>query len=358
MKIHIMIDKRRLEASISWISEWLPSVSHMIEIAVFYSFLIGVKEPSIHDRDSEMVGIRFSSIEGSEIFTRHPFIDEDGTCKSDSVYRSNIDSKMIHRLRKYLLTPLYQVWFIWIGNFRILVDLEIFRTISYLLDYESSWWLVLKDLSSMSSSIWWPFVPIITSIEYREGTMCWVKKFEILYEECWNLDPSLRFLCDSHRSPENNSMMHPECPEIFSRRLSISLLDDHTINIPDDPRSTQKFITRAKPMKNETFMFLIVVKKYLRTCSIVAEVFWNVFSIESLHFLWGRPDYQNDKIRYSQCYNSWHTRLIVDGEIPMEWYVLRSFQHTLYREHTNNNSDRSPLYSWGLTSCLVQYRGV
>ena len=304
MEIHIMIDKRGLELCISSISSGLPPISHMIEIAIFYSFLIGVKEPSIHDRDSEMVGIRFSSIERSEIFTRHPFIDEDGTCKGDSVYRSNIDSEMLHRLRKYLLTPLYQVWLIGIGNARILVDLEVFRTISYLLDHESSWWLVLKDLSSMSSSIWWPFVPIISSIEYREGTMCWVKKFEILYEECWNLDPSLRLLCDSHRSPENNSMMHPECPEIFSRRLSISLLDDHTIDISDDPRSTQECITRAKSMKNETFMVLIVVKKYLRTCSIVAEVFWNVLSEKGLHFWWGHPDYQNDKIRYSQCYNS------------------------------------------------------
>ena len=304
MEIDIMIGNRRLELCISSISSRLPPISHVIEVTVFYSFFVWVKEPSIHDRDSEMVGIRFSSIERSEIFTRHSFIDEDGTSKGDSVYRSNIDSEMIHRLRKYLLTPLYQVWLIGIGDARILVDLEVFRTISYLLDHESSWWLVLKDLSSMSSSIWWPFVPIISSIEYREGTMCWVKKFEILYEECWNLDPSLRLLCDSHRSPENNSMMHPECPEIFSRRLSISLLDDHAIDIPDDLRSTQKFITRAKPMKNEMFMFLIVVKKYLRTCSIVAEVFWNVLSEKGLHFWWGHPDYQNDKIRYSQCYNS------------------------------------------------------
>ena len=304
MEIDIMIGNRRLELCISSISSRLPPISHVIEVTVFYSFFVWVKEPSIHNRDSEMVGIRFSSIERSEIFTRHSFIDEDGTSKGDSVYRSNIDSEMIHRLRKYLLTPLYQVWLIGIGDARILVDLEVFRTISYLLDHESSWWLVLKDLSSMSSSIWWPFVPIISSIEYREGTMCWVKKFEILYEECWNLDPSLRLLCDSHRSPENNSMMHPECPEIFSRRLSISLLDDHAIDIPDDLRSTQKFITRAKPMKNEMFMFLIVVKKYLRTCSIVAEVFWNVLSEKGLHFWWGHPDYQNDKIRYSQCYNS------------------------------------------------------
>lgn len=137
----------------------------------------------------------------------------------------------------------------------------------------------------MSSSIRRPFAPIISSIQYREGTVCRVKKLKILYEKCRDLDPSLRFLENTHRSPEDDSMMNSECSEIFIRRLSIDLLDNHTVDIPYDFPCTQKLISPSSSVNQETLIFLIVVKKYLRTRSIIAEVFGNVLSKYCFHFL-------------------------------------------------------------------------
>lgn len=85
MKIHIIVRYRRLELRISSIPERLPAITHVIEVTVFYSFFVGVKHPSIHHCNSEMIWMSVCMVKRDPILARRPLIDEEGSCKGLSI---------------------------------------------------------------------------------------------------------------------------------------------------------------------------------------------------------------------------------------------------------------------------------
>ncbi len=283
MEIDVMIRNRFLEFRISCIPPWLESISHMVEVTVLYSFLVWVKKPSIHDRDPEMVWMRLPRIERSEVLTRRPLIDKYCTRERNTVDRSHIDTKISHRLCKCSLAPLEKISLMWIRYDSLRIYLEVFLPIHISIDRESSRYLKFEYFPPMSSGTRWPLYPIISSVKEREGAPSRVEIFIILYEKSRNSEPSFWPFYYSHRSPEYDPMIHPERPNDLWCRLSVDLLSDDRVYIPEYLSRSDEFISFPDTMEDESRIALIILIKYPRTGTIVAVVFGNFWTVYGFH---------------------------------------------------------------------------
>ena len=278
MEIDVMIRNRFLEFRISSIALWLPAIPYMIEVTVFYSFLVGVKKPPIHESNPKMVGMRLLRIEGGKVLTRDSNIDEYRSSKRNSIHGSDIDSKPIFGDGEIFLTPLGQKPFMGIWNFGFFIDFEILTKVIDEFDREFSRHLKLEYFPPMSSSTGWPLLPVVWGIEHGEGAPRWMKEFKILDNELGYWNPSFRSIHDSHWSPEYNSMVDPYRPEQFRSWLNIDLLCDHRISISENTTCSEKSMSIINSMKQESWILLIVVMKHLRSCTIIGKISWNVRS--------------------------------------------------------------------------------
>lgn len=147
-----------------------------------------------------------------------------------------------------------------------------------------------------------PLVPIISSVKYWEGTVSRMKVFIILQENPRKPEPSTWPLHASHRSPEYDSMLDSELCEHTDFWFDIDLLDDHTIErAPKDPTSPKKLISRTEAMNHELGIFLIIIKPYPRTRSVVAIISRNERTKKSFQgvLFWGKKYFYAKKCQYS-----------------------------------------------------------
>jgi hypothetical protein len=151
VKVDITISNRFLELGIPTISWRLEGISHMIEITVFYRFCIGVKKPTIHHSDTEMVGMRFPGIERSEVLTRHSFIDEYCSREWNIINIRYIDMDILFSSGEIFLTPADEIGFVWIRDSYPSIDIDIGLDIIYLLYSDFSYSDIFESFSPMSS---------------------------------------------------------------------------------------------------------------------------------------------------------------------------------------------------------------
>lgn len=110
-----------------------------------------------------------------------------------------------------------------------------------------------------------------------------VKQLIVLYEKPWDGEPSSGFLHNSHRSPEYDAMSDSQFGEHLTSRLSIDLLSNDAIDIPDDLPRSDKFISISDTVDKESRILPIIFIKHLRSCTIIGKIFGNVLSGKSFH---------------------------------------------------------------------------
>jgi hypothetical protein len=153
-----------------------------------------------------MVWMRFSRIERGEVFTRHSLIDEYCSREWDIINIRYIDADILFTSGEIFLTPADEIGFVGIGNFDISIDIDIGLDIIYLLYSDFSYSDIFESFSPVSSRTRWPLLPVVSTIENRECTACWVEELEILDEKTRDTPPSSGLLYDPHRSPEYDPM--------------------------------------------------------------------------------------------------------------------------------------------------------
>lgn len=206
MKIHIMICDRGFELGISGIPQWLPTISHMIEVTVFYSFLIRVKVPCIHKCNPEMIGMRFSSIEWCPILTRHSLVEKECTRQWHIVHISKENSiSWFLFWEKFLRHTIYKS-FIRIFYVRIFIDFEKLLEWDIFLYTNDSLLNILEHMTTMGTSLRRPLHPIIFTIEDRKCRTWWVNIPPS--QPCRDSEPSFWLLSIVHRSPPDNTMIY------------------------------------------------------------------------------------------------------------------------------------------------------
>ena len=206
MKKYIIICKWWLKFCISESWAGLPSIRHMIEVTVFYSFLMRIHKPSIHHRDPEMIVFRIMMIKWRKVLTGHIFIDKYRSCKWYTIYICDIDSKIVHTKRKFFLKPLDKLLFIWIRNYCLLINIEKQSAILRLYNMKFSWFDETMDLPSMSTRRRWPLIPVIRTVKERKWTpRAMEKTFCHKYRESY---PAFWFFDHSSWTPEYYPMSY------------------------------------------------------------------------------------------------------------------------------------------------------
>ena len=152
MKMHIIVRYRRLEFRISSISERLPAITHMVQVTVFYSFFVGVKHPSIHHRDPEVMRMSVCMVKRDPIFTRRPLIDKKCSGKSLSIDRDDIDTIVGISLFEEFARKAEAKSFLTIANRSTLIEFEKFIECSIISDSDLSCLDMFENFASVCTS--------------------------------------------------------------------------------------------------------------------------------------------------------------------------------------------------------------
>jgi hypothetical protein len=110
----------------------------VIEVTVFYGFLIRVKHPSIHKSYPEMIWMRISMIERCEVFARDTLIDEYCSREWATIDIGYIDADIICPDSCLASEPLSEIRLVWISHSGLTVDIEIDTDIGDLLYSQST----------------------------------------------------------------------------------------------------------------------------------------------------------------------------------------------------------------------------
>lgn len=276
MEVDIIISNRLFELRISPVPERLPTITHMIEITVFYSFFIRVKKPSIHDRDTKVIWIPISMIKRCPIFARHSLIDKNSSSERTIPLISDKNTVVTRIFKKHFSSHAKYEKFIWICDFGLPIVREKFLYITSFLDTDLSRSESIEDVSPMSTRLRCPLVPVVCSIEMGKCTPRRVQDTSRDPER--KPIPTFWFRLSPERSPGDDTMRYIIFPESFLGYLFIVFLD------MDRPESWEKTRSRSKTIFLPDFYNLLtdiphgVFIEYPRSSSIICEICWDVFS--------------------------------------------------------------------------------
>lgn len=276
MKIHIVLSNGFFEFCISSISERLPCITHMIEVTVFYSFSVWVKKPCIHHRNSEMVWMPLIMIKWGPVLARCSLVDKYCSCENLSINTDKIRTIVIFRMSKKFFCHIRDKFLIWIVEFCLLIIFEKILNRNLTLDSNNSFLDIFKHMTTMSSSLWWPLVPIFFGIKYGK---CGTGGMNALFcIPSWQSMISGWLFYEAKWCPEDNPMFDSVWSQELIWEFCIMLL------MIDTPKSWKYLIGSKKLMSssslpdNKSSIVSIVVIEYPWTRTIVDEIFRNVLS--------------------------------------------------------------------------------
>lgn len=222
MKKYIIISNGFFEFCISSISERLPCITHMVKVTIFYSFSVRVKEPYIHHRNSEMVWMSITMIKWGPIFARCSLVDKYCPCKNRPMNTNKVRTIPVFRMNKEFFCHIWDKSFIWIVDFCLLIVFEkgLYRDLTF--NSNHSFLDIFKHVTTVSTSLWRPFIPIFFSIKYGK---CGTRGMKALF--CIpSRQPmvSNRLFHETKRCPEDNPMLDSVWSQEFSSELWIMLL--------------------------------------------------------------------------------------------------------------------------------------